>query len=140
MSGIRLVIETKYLREEISMLKRIKTKWLKALRSGKYRQVKGAMRRGILDNEKTFGYCCLGVLTDLYCKEIGKDFEDVRGGCCYLPNTVQEWAGLERNDPLLCNSRKYGELSCSSANDGETDFSFKPRTFKQIAVLIERHL
>ncbi len=37
---------------------KIKAKWLKALRSGKYKQT----RQGSLYNEKTDAYCCLGVL------------------------------------------------------------------------------
>jgi hypothetical protein len=36
----------------------IKTKWIEALRSGKYRQVMGVLKRGQ-------GYCCLGVLREI---------------------------------------------------------------------------
>ena len=36
----------------------IKRKWIKALRSGKYRQIKDAL-------EYKGGYCCLGVLRDV---------------------------------------------------------------------------
>ncbi len=48
------------------MKKNIATKWVKALRSGKYKQ---AYLR--LHNAKTGGYCCLGVL----CKMYEKDYE-----------------------------------------------------------------
>lgn len=37
--------------------KKIKTKWLRALRSGTYKQTKGR-----LYNPETAGFCCLGVL------------------------------------------------------------------------------
>lgn len=40
-----------------------KEKWLEALRSGKYKQTKGRLRR--VDNT----YCCLGVLCDLLEKD-----------------------------------------------------------------------
>lgn len=39
------------------MNKRIKTKWLKALRSGYYKQARGVLRNGL-----TGRYCCIGVL------------------------------------------------------------------------------
>lgn len=38
----------------------IKTKWIDALRSGKYLQIKGALR-----SRDGLGHCCLGVLCDL---------------------------------------------------------------------------
>lgn len=41
------------------MNKGIKDRWITALRSEKYSQTKGNLR----DDE---GYCCLGVLCDLY--------------------------------------------------------------------------
>lgn len=44
----------------------VKAKWLEALRSGKYPQTRGKLRRtepGI--NEQNLGYCCLGVLCDI---------------------------------------------------------------------------
>jgi hypothetical protein len=45
------------------MLKEIKDKWIAALKSGRYNQVKGSMR---LENLNNFGYsyCCLGVLVE----------------------------------------------------------------------------
>lgn len=45
------------------MDKKLKTKWLKALRSGKYTQGKGALRTA--DNK----FCCLGVLVDVMDKK-----------------------------------------------------------------------
>jgi hypothetical protein len=41
----------------------IKTKWLEALRSGKYRQVQGTLK-GITEDGQE-GYCCLGVLLSI---------------------------------------------------------------------------
>lgn len=45
------------------MNKRIKAKWLKALRSGKYKQGTGILRRVDLETAQ-YKYCCLGVLAD----------------------------------------------------------------------------
>lgn len=41
----------------------LKTKWLKALRSGKYAQGLGALKKELGDG--AFNYCCLGVLGDV---------------------------------------------------------------------------
>lgn len=43
----------------------VKAKWLTLLRSGDIEQTAGALRR-LLEDAKTFGYCCLGVLSDMY--------------------------------------------------------------------------
>lgn len=67
--------------------------WVKALRSGEYKQGKHRLRIG----EE---YCCLGVACDLFQKAGGA--LTVRSGRFYtynnesmvLPNTVQEWLGL----------------------------------------------
>lgn len=46
------------------MDKKLKTKWLKALRSGKYKQGKGVLRTA--DNK----FCCMGVLVDVMDKKV----------------------------------------------------------------------
>ncbi len=46
------------------MNKELKKKWLKALRSGKYKQGKGALKREI-NQKKECAFCCLGVLCDI---------------------------------------------------------------------------
>lgn len=45
------------------MDKKLKAKWLKALRSGKYKQGKGVLRTA--DNR----FCCMGVLVDVMSKK-----------------------------------------------------------------------
>lgn len=47
----------------------VKKEWLTRLRSGNVEQTTGALRRLITkpeDSEQKFGYCCLGVLSDMY--------------------------------------------------------------------------
>ena len=46
------------------MNKEIKEKWVKALRSGEYRQGRGYLRKEKNDNPNKFNYCCLGVLVN----------------------------------------------------------------------------
>lgn len=44
--------------------KQLKNKWVKALRSGKYTQAKGVLKRRLPGNNK-YAHCCLGVLGEL---------------------------------------------------------------------------
>lgn len=73
------------------MKRRIKRDWIRALKSGEYKQGKERLRRA-------GRYCCLGVLCDLYAKERGIE-ADMRGlsedGANELPSrAVLEWAGI----------------------------------------------
>jgi len=88
----------------------VKTLWLDALRSGKYRQTRNTLRRGD-------SFCCLGVLCDVAVKsgldlnisstpQNGLDLDDDvfysydhESGT--LPLRVQEWAGLDAANPTL---------------------------------------
>jgi hypothetical protein len=95
------------------MNKAIKRRWVKALRSGEYKQTKGALRADS-------GYCCLGVLCDLAEKEgivvsehkyghadgmIGYRHPDHPAGghleAGVLPQAVREWAGLSQDNPEI---------------------------------------
>jgi hypothetical protein len=62
-------------------------------------------RRGIPRDGQ---FCCLGVLCDLYGKEIGVEWVDPEDGhsffmeaWAYLPKPVMEWAGLSEPDPKI---------------------------------------
>jgi hypothetical protein len=108
----------------------IKQKWVDALRSGDYQQT----QRRLHDEN---GFCCLGVLCDLYGKENNVEwdltnnghnvyvFQDKKG---ILPLSVIEWAGVEDDNPEIC-----GETPLSRLNDSGS-------TFNEIADLIEEHL
>ena len=91
--------------------------WAEILRSGKYQQAKGRLRRGN-------SYCCLGVACDIYRKETGKGQWDSAfrfqignlKGCSFLPFNVKEWFGLKHAcdmELLSCNDfdRKRSNLS-----------------------------
>lgn len=52
----------------------VKKMWVDALRSGDYPQSYDVMH-------SPYGYCCLGVLADLYCKDTGTDFESFVNEC-----------------------------------------------------------
>jgi hypothetical protein len=107
----------------------IKQKWCSALRSGEYQQGTGVLHR---KSDNTF--CCLGVLCDLYLKEIGSEWQIVEnaaytidGESWYLPDSVIKWAGLDE----LLNSKH--PLKLGDKNDAGD-------SFERIANLIEEQL
>lgn len=113
----------------------IKDKWLDALRSGKYKQTKNMLR-----NKNA--YCCLGVLADIYSKEVGAEWKPDSAGCLriendngILPYCIQSWAGLKQANPDV----EIGGVHYSLAqlNDGR---EIRRKTFKQIASIIEKEL
>lgn len=120
------------------MKAKYKRLWLKALRSGKYKQT----RRVLHDEE---GYCCLGVLCDVLKKDLGISWDDFGEGAFYfngedvaLPDSVIEITdlakGLEDIEPHVGEYRlKNGTMKdLASQNDGG-------KSFKQIANIIERY-
>ncbi len=53
----------------------IKTEWIKALRSGEFKQAKKFMRLSNYDTDTPQkSYCCLGVLTEIACRITGRDW------------------------------------------------------------------
>ena len=111
------------------MNQQIKEKWLNALRSGEYSQTRGFLRT-------IEGFCCLGVLCDLYAKETGTEWKDnydfanssFLGELATLPEKVMKWSGLKEPNPY---SENWGSLA--SLND-------EGKEFTKIADVIEKYL
>lgn len=105
------------------MKKEIKKLWIKALRSGEYKQIRDKLR-------KEEGFCCLGVLCDLYGKRrrIGWVDNSFLKETLALPPRVMKWAGLKEDDP------KLGRATASHFNDNSK------YSFKKIADLIEKRI
>lgn len=135
------------------MKESIKKKWIKALRSGKYKQTRGCLRRELKGGEH--GYCCLGVLTDLYMKEKNRtlkkkkvwkrvepdeDEDDnnnfsLNGEDMTLPREVRKWAGTTRHDPNLHRQSKNGRrLDPKGATTLNDDLKYN---FEKIADCLE---
>jgi hypothetical protein len=87
----------------------IKQKWIAALRSNKYEQGSEKLR-------SVTGYCCLGVLCDLYSQEQNTEWEFrgitetnlqpmdywyFDGESEFLPESVREWAGFSVASPQV---------------------------------------
>lgn len=116
----------------------VKAEWVAALRSGEYKQTK---ERVLADGRG--GFCCLGVLCDLYAKAQGSQWESTDGGAMALPNGgayyppqfVREWASFHEDEQkVLIGSY---EESVAVHNDG----IHVPRaSFAKIADAIEGQL
>lgn len=90
---------------EKKMNPEVKALWIEALRSGKYQQGQGALRR-ISDGGGPDQFCCLGVLCDLAPTELGSwfsaEFENYRqfgtnvntSQVGVLTSEVTNWANL----------------------------------------------
>lgn len=121
------------------MNQEIKARWVAALRSGEYAQSKDCLNNGN-------GFCCLGVLSDLYAREHGVEWippregknhytlsNDDEGREYYPSERVIEWAQLpgdKGNAPVMVPGlrKTVAELNDSGA------------TFKWIADVIEAQL
>lgn len=106
-----------------SMKKSIKSKWVKALESGKYRQTTNVLMYKDEHRHKT--YCCLGVLTSL--KPDAK-FEDEES---YLSKETKEWCQLK--DLTGDNIQE----TLAQMNDGDNGKQYK---FKEIAKFIKENI
>lgn len=130
------------------MNKDVKERWLAALRSGEYKQSKNFLKHPI-DGGENIGYCCLGVLCDLYIKEKNNpniiwDI-NLHGTHIFkssisdvliveskaLPEQLFEWAGLDEKNPAIC----YHDMNTSLA-----ELNDNGKTFEEIALVIEERL
>lgn len=111
----------------------IKQRWIEALRSGRYAQSQEKLRT-------SQGYCCLGVLCDLYIQ----DHEDTQWEKLderylidkhgkYLPDKVIEWSGVNSSSPYSPSENTNERVFFADLND-------KGYTFDQIAQIIEEQL
>lgn len=126
------------------MNKTVKKQWLKALRSGEYKQGQSQLRQveeGDYGEEGEVKFCCLGVLCDIYGKKNNISFKKQTmflGQDAFLPKKVRQWAGLVAVDPGIPKGN-YKGITLSALNDGNESLS-EPLSFKRIANLIEKYL
>lgn len=140
------------------MIESIKAQWVAALRSGKYRQGKGTLRK-VDDYAITgtdFSYCCLGVLCEIAVEHgivtrevdstgrtryVGTQYvgEKAAGGSTdFLPHPVRQWANIPSDNggevQISTPSGLLAHVSLISLND-DRDYDFL-----DIANLIEEQL
>lgn len=90
-------------------------KWVEALRSGEYKQGKGALR--VPRNDDRDAFCCLGVACDLAARSgeglwSGNYFHGPSGetgNFQVLPQSIQDWLGLTNDSGNLEAGIEYGE-------------------------------
>lgn len=122
----------------VKMDPEVKAELVEALRT-KYKQGKGYLRR-TLDTKGTQGFCCLGVVCDLYNKKTGqgewgspssygaKFTTASDNSMTDLPPEVQRWSGLT-NDEVRS---KLAAMNDSDVTNGYT--------FSEIATWIDENL
>jgi hypothetical protein len=134
---------------EQKMNPEVKQKWIDALLSGKYEQGSEKLR-------SVTGYCCLGVLCDLYSQEHNvewkfrgneetnlqpMDYWYFDGDSEFLPESVMNWAELKTHNP---NVRVYVEDNEDEDNwyctDELSNINDSGYNFSQIANIIEAQL
>ncbi len=134
-----------------TMNPKVKEMWVNALLSGDYEQGTGNLK-------SSNGFCCLGVLCDLYAKEhnenwepapkfLGIDEENPKPTDYwnfdeeseFLPIKVMQWAGLKSNCPEIqfCDLEDDEELNYTNT---VAELNDDGMNFRQIARLIQEQL
>jgi len=118
------------------MKKEVMKKWVKALRSGKYKRGSGWLKQ---DTPTGVRHCCLGVLCEItpgvtWRKDNDKVYRaraDHGSDTMSLPREVMEYAGMNTSHGYI--EGKRGKHSLDDINDsGKYSFS-------KIADIIEKH-
>lgn len=130
----------------MSMKTEIKQKWVDALRSGKYEQGSEKLR-------SHQGYCCLGVLCDLYSQEQNTewdfhgayeeentpmDYWYFDGESEFLPESVREWAGFSVASPQVKVYVTDDDEDDWFYNEDIANLNDNGYTFNALADLIEQ--
>ena len=115
------------------MKKEIADKWIAALRSGEYKQIKGRLRTDE-------GFCCLGVLCNIHAQEHPEIAARQLRTSVYLrettllPRGVMKWAGVSLdNNECLLSAGDFTRHALTYLND-KAGFSFE-----KIAEVIEKN-
>jgi hypothetical protein len=131
------------------MNSQVKEKWIAALRSGEYAQASERLR----SND---GFCCLGVLCDLYAQEpftqgwkfngeyeespLPMDYWYFDGESEFLPQSVMEWAGLSLPNPLVKLDFEEEDEMSWSYRDEISNLNDSGYSFTELADIIEKQL
>lgn len=98
-------------------------RWVNALRSGRYKQIRGSLRN-------SYGYCALGVLYKEYYDANNVRWQDRVYDCgSTYQGRVMEWVGM---DSITCLHLPNGDSIVTLNDDGH-------RTFSEIADAIETY-
>ena len=132
------------------MKQNVMKKWVKALRSGKFKQGSGTLKQ--FNKKGQTQHCCLGVLCELYNETMKKnkkktlpetvcdnDRDFSHGYCRFggkkedLPKDVMKWAGISNSMGAFTTGNPiYEQYNLADLND-------TGRKFKTIANIIEKN-
>ena len=91
------------------MDKKLKTKWIKALRGRRYKQTCGTLHRNV--GGKHF-YCCFGVLMKVDGRDCGRDSTPSNGALSEWNITENQRITLERmNDGVETRRHSFAEIA-----------------------------
>lgn len=125
----------------------IKQRWIEALESGEYPKGSRCLR-SIDDDGKPTGYCCMGVLEDIYAKEFHQTWiastqephKSVRvegyNHINYMNKDVADWAGL----PVNIDGSYDGKLPNGDPNNTLAMVNDRSTTFDPVIYLIRKYL
>ena len=135
------------------MRKEVMVKWIKALRSGKFKQGFGTLKQ--FNNKGQAQHCCLGVLCELYNQQMKKNKKKTLSETTWdndsdfshgyvkfgnkkedLPKEVKDWAGIKNSLGKFKTNEvdEYGDNEECLADLNDTG-----RKFKTIANIIEKN-
>jgi hypothetical protein len=121
--------EEEYYRRNMKKLSEPVKLWIKALRSGKYKQTKGRLKDvhsfdttsdtfDITSDKKFIGHCCLGVACEVAIEQgVIKSFVHKNGT---LPIKVKDWLGLSTNEGRF--EHNGDSKSLTNLNDSGVSF------------------
>lgn len=117
------------------MNKDIAKKWVKALRSGKYKQGYGYLKQ--LNSKNQPRHCCLGVLCELYNDTMKKNHKKLTEEMFdeFLPEVVRKWAGIKYKTGQFAVA-PYGRYDVECLADLNDD----GKKFSTIADIIEKNV
>lgn len=128
------------------MKKEVAKKWIKALRSGKYKQGQGTLKQ--YNTRGQVQHCCLGVLCELYNETMKKNHKKIlKEKKCdtyasthstkfgtktdILPAQVKQWAGMKSAEGFW--------ITNTGIKDSLIDWNDSGKKFTSIANTIEDH-
>jgi hypothetical protein len=137
------------------MKKDIAKKWVKALRSGKYKQGKSYLKQ--FNSKGQPRHCCLGVLCELYNDTMKKNHkkllftEEMEGDISgtsfvsfdladeFLPEVVKKWAGIKDKTGYFICKTKYKNYEYEDTQDLAV-MNDTGKKFSTIADIIEKNV
>lgn len=132
-----------------TMDKKLKTKWLRALRSGKYKQAIGGLTSVNTNTGKVIGHCCIGVLckvADVFEQKLKYNNVDrcYDGNLMYGRGDTSDTAFLPQGAAYRLGLTSEMQDLLAKMNDGVVKHTVKGRrkshTFKSIADFIETRI